>query len=563
MADLDRARSDVAAFAEAADAPLRDWQARALALDQRITTILAPRQSGKSRSLAILGLWWAFRSPEQRVLIVSAGEEAARRLLAEVRRIAAASPLLAGSLVDEQAGLVTLSNGSEIRSVPASERQVRGWTVDLLLADEAGLIPDDLLLGAALPTTAARPNARIVLAGSATVASGAFFDHYKIGESDSEHVQSFRWALTDADWIAPSVIQAARESMTETRFAAEYEGVFASGSDALFTRQALDRVTADYRCRSLSELCGPARVLAGVDWGYSNDRSAIVAIAKLPEAGPRRFGIVCAHRWPAGEQLGGDVGVIADIVGAPTHYARLTAELNGLGAPCFEELRRRIRERAANAGGGQRRRFFVDAEDLDDLLTEQARLRRPRRPEHQRFKDARRVPAPEFQTKMAGVHSSAEVKAASYMALRMAIDREHLLIPASATELIRELLLLRVDLSPSGTERIEASSGHDDLADAAMLSLGPYKNRRGPARTVLGDLIDRSSVLSPDELPERESTASTGGGIELPRVPILQSVGGYELTDTEVETVEYGGFHITRPKRHEHAAEQPNERSTQ
>jgi len=101
-------------------------------------------------------------------------------------------------VVDEQAQLVTLDNGSEIRSVPASERAVRGWSVDLLLADEAALIPDDLLLGAALPTTAARPDARVVLASSANLASGSYFDFAMKGEQGDEHIRTFRWGLKDA-----------------------------------------------------------------------------------------------------------------------------------------------------------------------------------------------------------------------------------------------------------------------------------------------------------------------------------------------------------------------------
>ena len=59
------------------------------------------------------------------------------------------------------------------------------------------------------------------------------------GEASSAHVRTFRWALTDADWITPSVVEAARESMSEAQFAAEYLGPFAPGADAVFTRQAL------------------------------------------------------------------------------------------------------------------------------------------------------------------------------------------------------------------------------------------------------------------------------------------------------------------------------------
>jgi len=310
MPDLEQARGDLAAFAAMVGSPLEDWQAAALGLEQRVTTIVAPRQSGKSRALAVLALWSAFRRREQRVLLISAGEEASRRLLGEVRSIATSSSLLVGSVVDEQAGLLTLSNGSEVRSVPASERQIRGWAVDVLLCDEAAMVRDDLLLGAAFPTTAARPDARIVLASSATVASGAFYDHAVRGEQGSEHARTHRWALGEAWWISPSTIAAARESMTETRFGAEYLGQFASGADALFSREVLARATGDYRIDELRDLRGPARLSSGVDWGATTNRSALVAVGRLPVPGV--FGVACARRWRAGEPLANVIAEIAE-----------------------------------------------------------------------------------------------------------------------------------------------------------------------------------------------------------------------------------------------------------
>jgi len=523
MPDLEQAREQLAVFARMVGSPLEPWQARALELESRVTTIVAPRQSGKSRALAVLGLWSAFRRREQRVLLVSAGEEASRRLLAEVRRIATGSSLLAGSVVDEQAGLLTLSNGSEVRSVPASERAVRGWTVDLLLVDEAAMVPDDLLLGAAFPTTAARPDARIVLASSATVAAGAFFDHAIRGEQGSEHARTFRWALVDAHWISPSTIEAARESMSPTRFAAEYEGVFASGADALFSRQTLDRVTADYRIDELEQLRGPARLAAGVDWGAVNDRSTLVALARLPIGADRRvFGVVCAKRWRAGEPL---TNVIREIATAQAHYGQITMERNGLGEPCCQELIRLLRERPRDAGGGfPQRMVVVDAHAFEASLEA-----RPRR------RPVVEAPAPPttFATTKNPVHTTAEMKAATYSGLRLLIDQERLVLPASAQDLIRELLMLRVDLSPSGLERVEASSGHDDLADAMALSLTPYRDRGGRWRSDLADLADPRKRLPEAALPPEARgipTVATGGGLHIPRTPVLQSVAGPELT---------------------------------
>lgn len=521
MPDLEAIRSGLSAFADAARCPLESWQARALDLATRTTVIVAPRQSGKSRSLGVLALWWAYRCGGQRVLIVSAGEEAARRLLGEVRRIAAGSPLLAGSVVDEQAGLLTLSNASEVRCVPASERQVRGWAVDLLLVDEAAMVADDLLLGAALPTTAARPDAKIVLASSAITAAGAFYDHAVRGErGGSEHVRTHRWALADCGWISPSTVAAARESMSAARFAAEYEGVFASGADALFTSAELAGVTVDYLLTPLAELRGPARLAAGIDWGSVHDRSVFTAIGRLPVPGRPVFGVACCHRWPEG--FAAD-RVIEEVCSSEGHFQWVVAESNGLGQPLANPrsglLWRRFQSRPAEAGGGVRRRTA--------LVEEPAWLPKPK----PKPRPAPRPPADRFVTSKISCHVTAESKAAAYSALRLLVGQERLLISASAEELLRELRLLRVDLSPGGTERIEASRGHDDCADSLALALLPYR-RGGRAWSVrLAELAqsDRPVLAVPAALGG-VPTAAAPSGLTVPRRPVWASVAGEQVT---------------------------------
>jgi hypothetical protein len=473
MRDVARARDDLSAFADLAGRPLAPWQADSLRLESRVTAIVAPRQSGKSRSLGVLAAHWAFKRPNQRVLIVSAGEDASRRLLADVRSLVTGSRLLRASIVDEQAQLIVLSNGSEIRSVPASERQIRGWSVDLLLVDEAALVSDDLLLGAAFPTTAARPDARIVLASSATVASGAFFDHVILGRQGAAHVRAFAWRLVDASWISPSVIAAARASMSPARFAAEYEGEFASGADAMFSRALLDRATAEIVVPGFDGLAANAGLLGGVDWGATTDRSAVVALGRLLEPAGL-LAVMCAHAWPSGHPLDGQPGsVIASLVDRAGAFELLTAESNGLGLPLAQELERRV---------------------------------------------TRRWP----RSRVKPVHTDGAVKAATYSAIRLALEQGRLVVPASAVELRRELLLLRVTLLASGGERIEASREHDDLPDALMLACGPYRDGGGAWRSRLGDMLEREPPpVVTEQQRERADWVSTGGGARLPAEPRL------------------------------------------
>jgi hypothetical protein len=139
--------------------------------------------------------------------------------------------------------------GRRFRSLPASDRGIRGNVAHLLVADEAAPISDDLLLGAAFPTTTT--GGPVVLASGASVAAGAFFNHVRLGETGAEHVESFRWVARaaggseDADWITPSAIERDRSSLGDLRFRAEHLGLFGTGEDYLFSREALDRVTVE------------------------------------------------------------------------------------------------------------------------------------------------------------------------------------------------------------------------------------------------------------------------------------------------------------------------------
>lgn len=517
MSDLAAARDDLGAFASIVGHPLADWQARSLDLATRTTAILAPRQTGKSRSLALLALHRAFRSRGQRVLIVSAGEDASRRLLTEVRRIAADSPLLRGSVVDEQAGLLTLSNGSEVRSVPASERQVRGWSVDLLLIDEAALVSDDVALGAALPTTAARPDARIVLASTPWAQGGFFHSHVVAG--DSEHLRVHRWRIEDAAWISPTAIEAARTAMSPARFAAEYEAAWTSDAAAMFSRAVLERVTADLELPTLDRLRGPARLLGGVDWGVSTDRSAFVAIARLPVAhlntdrSPTEpaYVVACSRAWPAGEPLS---NVARAIAATPAHLALLSSETNGVGAGPTQELFRLCRDRPWDAGGGSVPRFVAVEEGGEQSIPQY----RPRRRRGDRARG--------FVTKRNPVHTTAATKAHVYERLRWLADQERLILPRDA-ELLRELAALRIELRPSGTESIEAGAGHDDLADALYLAAGPARSR-----CLLADLASRGRTEA-EVADLDEPVIETGDGLRVYRRPPLQSVNGPALTIPE------------------------------
>lgn len=449
--DVRRARDDLGAFAALIGWPMEPWQLDAMQCPSRQIVLISPRQCGKSRSLSILATWTAFRKSRQMILLVSAGEEAAGRLLRTIRDITT-HPLLAGSIVDETQHRVVLSNGSEIRSVPASDRQVRGWSVDLLIVDEAAFVSEDLLVSAALPTTAARPDAQIVLASSPWGDAGPFYQLAQQGlDGSNAHISTFRWKLNDAWWIERSVIEAARATMSPLRFRAEYEGEFVTSGDSYFDREDILACVADYPLRR-DGLDGNARMpgMLGLDWGRQQDAHAAVLVGLLDDYGLNGQSIVVApwletSRRPYGAQV--------QEVEALTKLWQLTVrtETNGVGAYPSEELSRRL---------GGRIRVNPSA-------------------------------------------TSQKSKEDAYGRLRILLAERAIVLPQHE-ELLRQLGGITATATPSGGLRIAArvQSLHDDLPDALVLAITalPKELAKVPIR----------------ELPDNLETVETPEGVQVP-----------------------------------------------
>ena len=431
--DVDRAKNDLGAYSRLVGWPLEPWQLGALELTTRQTCLVSPRQCGKSYSLSVLATWWAYRKPGQLVLVVSAGDEAAGRLLRTMRQIAG-HPLLAASVDDETQHRVILSNGSEIRSVPASERQVRGWTVDLLIVDEAAFVSEDLLVSAALPTTAARKDARIVLASTPWGTEGPFYRLAVAGLDPANPVtRSFRWKLADAPWITPEAVQAARDSMSPLRFRAEFEGEWVPAGDAYFDTADILACVADF---AMTRDGAGAPATAGLDFGRQRDAHAIALAGLLDDYGANGRPVVIVpwvetSRRPYGAQL-------AEVEALAGMWAlTVLSETNGVGAYPSEQLAQKL-----------------------------------------------------LRTRVIPVASTQASKEDCYGRLAALLAQRSIVLP-NHPELLRQLGGVSAQPTPSGGLRIAArlESIHDDLPDALALAVGglPRQLAEVPVREVPED----------------------------------------------------------------------------
>jgi hypothetical protein len=117
------------------------WQVEVLASEHPRKSLCSGRQTGKSTVGAVLAVHKALTRPGSTVLVVAPGERQAKLLFSKAASLyrQAGYPLPAHS--ERRTGL-ELSNGSIVEALPAVERTTRGYSVDLLVVDEAAAVPD-------------------------------------------------------------------------------------------------------------------------------------------------------------------------------------------------------------------------------------------------------------------------------------------------------------------------------------------------------------------------------------------------------------------------------------
>ena len=278
------------------------------------------RQWGKTIMAQNMLLYWAINEPNSVILWVSPVYSQANRVQKELVRAISNGGIIKQN--NYSSNELTLLNGSTIyfRSAERYDN-IRGFTCDYGVIDEAAFIHNDAFREAIEPVFLVR--GKRVLFISTPKGRNFFYDLYQLGLSpDHPNYVSYRGKSAESPFISHEAIAEARKTLPEKVFKQEYEAEFIDNGGEVFS--GLDQIT-------FPKYSAPAgQVYCGIDVGRAEDYTVATFMdheGKIVEI-YRNNNI----NWS---------DMVRDIAErARTYNAQCMIEVNGVGDPIYEQLKR-------------------------------------------------------------------------------------------------------------------------------------------------------------------------------------------------------------------------------
>lgn len=223
-----------------------EWQADALRSDDERLLLNIHRQGGKSTTIAVKSLHRALYWPGSLVLIVSPTQRQSTELFRKILTFYRAIGRPVNAEAENQLSL-TLENGSRIIALPSSEGGIRGYSVDLLIIDEAARVPNELW-GAVSPMLAVT-HGRVVAMSTPFGKRGWWYDATK-----SSRWRTVTVKATECPRISPEYLAAERDSAGDFWFRQEFMCEFLDPTGQMFSTADIARIFEPGRLGAFPEM---------------------------------------------------------------------------------------------------------------------------------------------------------------------------------------------------------------------------------------------------------------------------------------------------------------------
>lgn len=232
---------------------LDDWQKEILQTKGHIC-VCSGRQTGKSQTISILAAEEMVKEPNKRIIIISITEDQAELMILKILDYLEEKykNLIAKGRKKPTKHQITLKNNSQVRCRPVGNtgNAVRGFTGDMLIADEAAFMPEDIWTAAkpTLLTTAGR----IILVSTPNGKTGYFYECFvnKHNRFTTFHISSEEvikerpicetWTQRQRE-EAIKFLEEEKKDMSETQYGQEYLGLFLDDLNQFFSDELINR----------------------------------------------------------------------------------------------------------------------------------------------------------------------------------------------------------------------------------------------------------------------------------------------------------------------------------
>jgi len=305
------------------------YQERLLRDSSRQLVACMGRQTGKSTTIAIKAVHFAYTTPSVTVLITAPSRRQSMLMFRKISSFISRSALRK-SVVRSTQTVIQLSNGSEIVALPCSEHFLRGYTAHMVIADEAAFIPEDTVVNILSPMLATTNGTLILL--STPWGKNHFFYRAFMDPDFSVH----RVKSSECPIIKPEFLRKQNRLMTKEAYAIEYEAEFQEAAASYFS-QDLIRSCIDPALEFEPELenvtLEPGDYCAGVDIGKLRDHS-VVAVVKQEKDMVK---LVFLKEFVLETPYSNVIGFIVK-ANQKFHFSKILIDRSGAGEAVTEEI---------------------------------------------------------------------------------------------------------------------------------------------------------------------------------------------------------------------------------
>lgn len=354
------------------------WQQEVLDHDGDVT-IRAGRQVGKSEVISEKAVRFAVGHGGTVTMVIAASQRQSGLLFEKItaKLLLEKVPLLEKPTLTR----IVLENGSRIYSLPAGRTGyfIRGFTIDLLIADEAAYIPEAVWTAVTPMLAVSKQRSGFgwtVLLSTPFGKGGYYYDSFTDPDFRSWHVSS-----EDCRRIPRDFLRKEKLRMSKADYAQEYLGEFTEAFNQFFPTELIKRCMTFMEWHRVRDRRPGSKFYLGLDMArYGGDEIAYVVIEEW-RAHLKAVFLLRRERQSSTSTVGE-----TRVLDEEWRFSRVLTDSGGLGGPVLDQLqdalgKRRVVGLDNSSKGvqvaGEERRVKILKEDLYShtlMLMETGRL---------------------------------------------------------------------------------------------------------------------------------------------------------------------------------------------